>query len=495
MHQPDTTLSPKRPHILIFNPDSYRGDVQGHLGNAAAVTPNLDAMLKQGGVSYANAFAQNPVCTPSRCSFITGQYPHAQGHRSMKHMLRDHEPHLLKVLMREGYNVWWSGKNDMVAVKEHADFLKHCTVRNTPGPARGSATTPPTSEDDPRYKLFYRGVTEGQGEDWPFVDTDSRHVRDAVSYITDLDVNKPSCVLLTLGSPHPPYRVEKEFYDLIDPSKLQPRLAVPENDLPTLDALREIYDADVLSDADWLEIKRVYYAMCTKIDALFGKVVNALKNKGIYDNTLILFMSDHGDFTGDYNLPEKTHFSLQDDLIHVPLMIKPPAAVATQAGVRQSLVELVDLCPTIYNMLEIDPDYPVQGKSLVENLAGDDAPLRACVFAEIGSRKEELPFINKDVNSLPPNNFYAMQSQVSHALHRQGSYVITARSQAYKYIRRGYNDHHELYDLKNDPGELHNLIHQPAYAAVQQQMATHLLNHFMQTADVLRHDVDSRMVK
>jgi arylsulfatase A-like enzyme len=89
-----------RPTIVIFNPDSYRGDVLGHLGNPGAVTPHLDAIVNDGGVSYANAFAQNPVCTPSRCSFMTGWYPHVHGHRSMKNMLKPHTPNLVAELRR-----------------------------------------------------------------------------------------------------------------------------------------------------------------------------------------------------------------------------------------------------------------------------------------------------------------------------------------------------------------------------------------------------------
>lgn len=488
-------MATKQPHIVIFNPDSYRGDVQGHLGNQGAVTPNIDALLNEGGVSYANAFAQNPVCTPSRCSFMTGQYPHAQGHRSMKHMLRDHEPHLLKVLMREGYKVWWCGKNDLAAVKEREDFLKHCTTRHDPKPANGKRTSDYVGEDDPLHHLFYRGVSQGQGQDWPFVDTDCCRVRDAAAHIKNMSADEPTCLFLTLTNPHPAYMVEQEFYDQIDPKKLPPRLGLPENDLPVLDRLRELYQAGRLDEDQWRELKHVYYAMCTKIDTLFGQVVDALKAKGIYDDTLIIFMSDHGDFAGDYSLPEKTHMSLQDVLLHVPLLIKPPAGVPCKQGVRQSLVELVDMCPTIYDMLGITPDYPVQGQSLMANIAGDDSPMRKCVFAQVGSRADEEVFVNKDVLGIPATNFYAVQSKASHDAHREGSYAITARSGDYKYIRRGYSDHHELYDLKNDPGELHNLIDQPAYAQIQNEMTTHLLNHFMHTADVLRHDVDSRKIQ
>jgi arylsulfatase A-like enzyme len=489
-----TTTHPSRPHVVIFNPDSYRGDVLGHLGNAGAVTPNVDAMMAQGAVSYANAFAQNPVCTPSRCSFMTGWYPHTFGHRSMRHMLRDHEPHLLKVLMREGYKVWWGGKNDLAAVTTRADFLNHCHVKYMPEPARGRRTTINTGPEDPRWKVFYRGVHQGQGEDWPFVDSDSGMVRGAAAFIADANPAEPMCLFLPLTGPHPEYATEQDFYDMIDPARLPPRLGVPEHDLPALDALRQAYESARISEEDWLHIKRVYYAMCTKIDTLFGQVVQALKNKGIYDNTLIIFMSDHGDFAGDYALPEKTHFSLQDALIRVPLAIKPPEGVATQPGVRQSLVELVDMCPTIYDMLDIDPGYTTQGRSLRASLAGDDSPLRECVFSEVGSRANEKAFLNIDVHHQDPLNFYSIQSKASSPVHLQGSYAITARSVAYKYVRRPYVDHDELYDLHSDPGELHNLAGQQAYAHIEQTMANHLLDHFMLTADVLRHDQDSRRV-
>src|SRR6478609_3343435 len=100
----------ERPHILLFNPDQWRGDVLGHLGNHAAVTPNIDALVDRDAVSFARAFCQNPVCTPSRCSIMTGWYPHVRGHRTMFHMLRPDEPCLLKSLKDAGYVVWWGGK-------------------------------------------------------------------------------------------------------------------------------------------------------------------------------------------------------------------------------------------------------------------------------------------------------------------------------------------------------------------------------------------------
>lgn len=81
----------RQPDIIIFNPDQMRADALHHLGNEAAITPNLDRFQQTDAVSFRNAFCQNPVCVPSRCSFATGLYPHVNGHRTMAHLLREYE--------------------------------------------------------------------------------------------------------------------------------------------------------------------------------------------------------------------------------------------------------------------------------------------------------------------------------------------------------------------------------------------------------------------
>jgi arylsulfatase A-like enzyme len=152
------------------------------------------------------------------------------------------------------------------------------------------------------------------------------------------------------------------------------------------------------------------------------------------------------------------------------------------------------MCPTIYDLLGIDPNYDTQGHSLRPSLEGDQRELRECVFAEVGARAGEEAFINRDVDSMPKDSFYALQSEASWIAHESGSYAVMARSQDYKYIRRGYSNHHELYDLKEDPGELNNLSGTGHVAEVESKMAMHLLDHFMQTGDVLPHATDSRQI-
>jgi len=118
----------KQPNIVIFNVDQWRGDVLGHVGNPAAVTPHLDRLVDEGAVSFNSAFCQNPVCTPSRCSFMTGLYPHVHGHRTMFHMLHSEraESSLLRLLKQNGYMVWWSARNDLLPGKR--DYSEDCDV-------------------------------------------------------------------------------------------------------------------------------------------------------------------------------------------------------------------------------------------------------------------------------------------------------------------------------------------------------------------------------
>jgi arylsulfatase A-like enzyme len=234
--------------------------------------------------------------------------------------------------------------------------------------------------------------------------------------------------------------------------------------------------------------------MCAKVDHLFGQVVAALKEQGMYDDTLILFLSDHGDFASDYSLPEKTHSTLQDALVRTPFIIKPPAGVATQPGIRQHLTELVDMTATIYDLLGIEPGYACQGLSLRESLAGTDTEIHDAVFAEVGSRRGESAFKNLDVLNVPKDSFYGRQSQAALKFHDLGSLAVMCRTQRYKYIRRPYIACNELYDLETDPGETRNLSGDPTCAEIERQLETRLLDFFMQTADVLPHEQDSRQI-
>ncbi len=147
--------SRQRPNIVLFNPEQWRGDMLGHLGNPAAVTPNLDRLVEADGVSFRYAFCQNPACTPSRCSFMSGWYPHVQGHRTMYHMLHPERdaPNLLKILKDNGYFIWWGGKNDLVPAQY--GYGEYCHVKFRP-----------QEDDGKRWKLTLRKTGQPSRQEW-----------------------------------------------------------------------------------------------------------------------------------------------------------------------------------------------------------------------------------------------------------------------------------------------------------------------------------------
>ena len=118
----------KKPNIIIFNPDQWRGDMLGYLGYPGAITPNLDKIIKKDAVAFKNAYCQATVCTPSRCSFMTGWYPHVHGHRTMHYMLHTDQgdSSILSELKKSNYFIWWGGKNDLIAGQE--GFRNHCDI-------------------------------------------------------------------------------------------------------------------------------------------------------------------------------------------------------------------------------------------------------------------------------------------------------------------------------------------------------------------------------
>ena len=227
---PDFRSRNMRPHIVIFNPDQWRGDVLGHLGNPAAVTPNLDRFVETDAVSFRNAFCQNTVCTPSRCSFMTGWYPHVRGHRTMYHMLHPErgEPVLLKTLKdaRLLRLVGRQERPDPGAGRLRRVLRREVSARRTAASRCGSWIAKPSgaaSRAATRYYSFYVGRLD-TGPEGHYHDGDWANVLGAMDLIRNYDGDQPLCIYLPLTYPHPPYAVEEPWYSRDRPrGKLPPR--------------------------------------------------------------------------------------------------------------------------------------------------------------------------------------------------------------------------------------------------------------------------------
>lgn len=486
----------KKPHIVLMNPDQWRGDVAGYLGNPAAVTPNLDRMVENDAVAFSQAYCQNPVCTPSRCSFMTGWYPHVRGHRTMFHMLRRDEPMLLRTLKEHGYFVWWGGKNDVVPAED--GFEPYCHVKYVPeNPIRPNLHADqswrgePGSDDCYSFMAGRLDIPEGESV---YYDSDWDIVSAAVDVIKNHADNRQLCLYLALQYPHPPYGVEEPWFSRIPREKLPDRIRPPEHWAGKPGILRGIYEQLGMhgwTEERWNELRATYYGMCSRVDHQVGLIVEALKEAGIYEDTAFFFFSDHGDFTGDYGLVEKTQNTFEDCLTRVPLVIKPPQGTHVKPGIRDALVELIDVPATVEDMAGIRPKHTHFGKSLLPLIAGDTNEHRDAVFCEGGRLTEEDHCKELESASEGAKSLYYPRLRLQCKDGVEHTKAVMCRTKRFKYVRRLYEPD-ELYDLQHDPQERNNLIDHPAYSETAAAMRDRLLTFYLETGDVVPFDANKR---
>lgn len=443
---------------------------------------------------------------------MTGWYPHVRGHRTMHHMLNldAGETNLLKVLRDNGYYIWWGGKNDLVpgqqGVEEHCDVYFRATHEDfsrwgvTPRAGNhGGNMSWRGAPDGDNYFSFYRGKLESK-DGSKYFDGDWTMVHGAVDFLNSYDTQQPFCIFLPIGYPHPPYCVEEPWFSLNDRDAMPPRREYESwEDKPAL--LRGILDGQRLAKWDenrWRELRATYAGMCSRVDHQFGMLIDALQTTGKYDDSAIFLMSDHGDFTGDYGLVEKTQNTFQDCLSRVPFVIKPPRDYAIEPGVRTQLVELVDLPATIYDIAQVDCGYWHFGRSLTNLIADSTLPHRDAVFCEGGRLRGEVQA--SEIESVPsgdsvnaPLGLYSprINLQISEKSPLPHTKATMCRTENFKYVRRA-EEIDEFYDLKNDPGEIRNVINDSRYATQIAEHKDQLLSWYMNTCDVVPRETDRR---
>jgi arylsulfatase A-like enzyme len=213
------------------------------------------------------------------------------------------------------------------------------------------------------------------------------------------------------------------------------------------------------TDHEHQRITAAYYAMVENLDANIGRILDYLESSGQRENTLIIFMSDHGEMLGDHGIYYKGPY-LYDSLTKVPLIISWPA-VFQQSVVSSALVELVDLAPTVLNAAELEVYPGMQGRSLYELCTGSGEleNHRDDVYCEYHNAMSEHR------NPLP--------------------YLASVRDKSYKIVTYAGLQEGELYDLEKDPKEQNNLWDSPRYAEVRQGYLQKCLERQMFTADPL----------
>ncbi len=336
-----------RPNIIFVTADQMRAQAQGYMGNQDVITPNLDQLASQ-GIVFSSAISTFPVCTPARAMWLTGRYPTSTGVISNDIRLSAEETTIAEILKNNGYRTGYIGKWHLDG-PERQGFTP-------PGPRRQGFDFWAAANICHRYfKAFY------------YLDKPEKIYIDGFQpdHETDLAIkfleeHKDDRFFLNLhwSTPHDPYQAPEEFLSMYDPEKIELREnvihCVPEN---IHDATREQIAA--------------YYAAITNLDWNMGRLLKALEEFNLSENTILIFTSDHGDML--YSLGLQFKQWPYEESIRVPLIIRYPAK--TKAGsVSDALIGTVDLMPTILSLCGVDIPANVEGLDFSGTILGKIGP-------------------------------------------------------------------------------------------------------------------------
>lgn len=453
----------------------------------------------------------------------------------MHHMMQRDEQVLFGDLKRSGYHVWMNGRNDLLPAQNpnayvgYADEVAGVTIPRKPVSKReyrditgensgkgrtkkkgpgifdllrimggGKRPTPDQLESGEFYS-FYAGKVEDTSTGLGGLFNDRVSVDRAIDYLErhgGAGGSQPFCCFIGLGAPHPPYRAPEPYFSAIDRDALPPQIAATEKvegEPAIMKGIRDGQNCDGWTEQQWNELRATYLAMVMQVDDLFGRIVSTLKEQGLYENTAIFILSDHGDYTGDYGIVEKNQNTFQDCLTNVPLIVKPPSEFPCAPGVREdTLVELIDFYATCAEYAGFTPRWDHFGRSLQPCVAGDTDVHREAVYCEGGRRMGEPQASELESNpTLDPAHQYYPRLRLQASEDGEHGKATMCRTDRYKYVLRFY-EKDELYDLESDPQELRNRIDDPELGPVAEELRLRLLRWYQETCDVVPKETDSR---
>lgn len=423
-----------KPNVLFIMTDDLNCDL-GSYGHPLVKSPNIDRLAEE-GVLFENAYCNYPVCGPSRASFMTGLYPEQNGVTVLRRMFRDYVPDVVTLSQHfkaNGYSAARVGKI------YHYDNPKGIGTDGHDDPASWDTKINPRGRDkDEEDKIFsLRPGAFGATLSWLAAEgadeeqTDGMVATESIQLLKQYaEAETPFFLAVGFYKPHTPYVAPKKYFDLYDPSQIQ----VPQIPDGYWDTLPEPARKSVTAFKNQIDLPEdiarkaihAYYATISFVDAQVGRVVNALDELGLRDDTIVLFSSDHGYHMGEHGHYQKN--TLFENADRVPLILSAPGKF--ESGKRtKAFAEMIDFYRTLSDLagLSPPPDY-VQGTSL-------------------------RPVLEDVSRSVRPNAFTQLIN----------GYTLRTRHFRVTKWKEGAPNNLELYDRRTDPVEMVNLAGNPEY--------------------------------
>ena len=450
---------------MIICADDHAAYVTGCYGNTQVRTPNIDRLASE-GLRFDRAYCNSPVCTASRQSFLTGRYPRTIGVTQLKTPLPESEVTLAETYKLAGWDTAAIGKMHFNSNLAHGfdlrvdtpDYRRWLKTQSraplppdVPGQSPSVAVQPPWRpfKDPARVWLNSAALPIDAVE----AQTDGMYFAEQAAEFLKQKHAKPFLLVVSFYEPHSPYRFPVEYRGRHDPASFSVPEPGPEDD----DQIPAIFRD--LTPAEKQGINAAYYTSVEFMDACVGRVLDALKAAELSDDTLVIYLGDHGYMLGQHGRFEK-HCSFEE-AVRVPLVFRWPKRIAAGRSSR-AFVELVDLAPTIHELCGYNLTPPLQGKSLLPMIDAKTTKHRDHVIVEYAQNDEVM---------IRDNDWKLIYERG--AQRRQDGYNTDRPLVPHQF---------RLYDMRADKAELHNVAGDPANAATVKRLTDLLVYHLATTA-------------
>lgn len=471
------------PNIIILMADQLRADLMQREGYPLNTMPFADS-LAQTGTWFNKAYTAAPASGPARVCMLTGRFPKATHVRS-NHNIQDafYTKDLFNVANEQGYKTALIGKNHSHLSGERVDYWS---------PYNHGGQESEKKSDAGQAFDKYLGTLDmyADMEPSPYgveAQLPYRMVDDASQWIASLN-GAPFCMWFSIAEPHNPYQTCEPYYSMFPPESL-PQMRSSAKDRKAKGAeyelLAEMMNMGHVGYEDNLQrLRSVYHGMIRMIDDQFVRLVSELKRQHIYDNTIVIFIADHGDYAGEYGLMKKG-VGLDDVIARIPMQWSGPGISASVAP-HEAHVSIVDIFPTICEIMGAPIPIGVQGRSLWPLLQGKSYPKQEfeSVIAEDGYG----------------GMYYTKEDGADYreegAVGKQGLFFdelnTWSQSGTMRMLRKGdfklvydMDGNGRLYNMKDDPSELDNLFGNPQYMDIENELISNLLRWEIATEDYL----------
>lgn len=481
-----------KPNLLFIFTDEQRADTMAAYGNTRIQTPVLNRLAGHATV-FDNCYVSQSVCTPSRSTIMTGLYPHTNGCTENNIPLDERIPCLSEMIGDSDYakayhGKWhlgdeifaqhgfddWAGVEDMYSrfYRETRDrqarsAYHHWLVSKGQTPSEGN--------------IFHRGHTARFPEELSkpafLAKTASRFIRD--------NRDNPFILYVNFLEPHMPFFGPRDDQYPLDQIELPPNFEHALADGTPLKArlLRENYyrhghsGLPLKTEADWRRMIANYWGLCSLVDTHVGTILSTLEDCGLYDNTIVVYTSDHGDMMGSHRLLAKT--VNYEEALRVPLLVKMPnQKQGRRVGGR---ISQIDLVPTLLECLGQPVPSSLQGTSRRDTL---DDPSRDTidedVFVEWNGANNGLREVLRGVDVPEWMTEIAPRDKIERSMSDPTRTVITPEGWKFNCSPAG---EHELYNLDQDPLETTNLATDPRYRDLMKDLQEKIVDWQERTED------------